>query len=152
MQSLIALLQHTEAERDRTLAACQAASAAHLSAQSQYDQLLDYRREYEARWNGQFSQQGQIELVRCYHGFMLRLTQAVEHQQAVVQGAQTRLASARAALRERETRVAAVRKLIERRSVRERGELARREQKLSDEMASHAVRDSTIHGGLASTF
>jgi flagellar protein FliJ len=151
MPSLVILLQHAERERDRSLAACQAASAAQQAAQAQYEQLLEYRREYQSRWSDQFSQQGQIELVHCYHGFMLRLTQAVEHQLAVLQGACARADAARAALRNLEIRVASVRKMIERRSQRERGEHGRREQKVADEMASRVLHES-MHGGLASTF
>ena len=152
MESLLLVLKHAEEERDQSLAACQAANANHLAAQAQYEQLLGYRSDYEARWQGQFSQQGQIELVHCYHAFMLRLTQAVEHQQATLQQASLRLDQTQAALREREVRVASVRKLLERRRQRVRREQARREQKLNDERASRLAQDSAFPSGMASLY
>ena len=97
------------------------------------------------------SEQGQIELVRSYHGFMQRLTQALDHQQGTVKAAVTREAKARVVLREREVRVASVRKLLERREQQASSDSHRREQKFNDEMASRVVQDSSVQG-LASTF
>ncbi len=151
MNTLLTLLRQAEDERDRCAALWLAAANAHSAIEAQYEQLMAYRREYETRWSRQFSEQGQMELVRSYHGFMLRLTQAVEHQQGTVQGAATRAQQARSQLRERELRVASVRKLIERRQQQVRVDTTRREQKFSDEMASRVVRDSAFHG-LASTY
>ncbi len=65
MESLQLLLKHAEEERDRALGAFQLANANQLAAEAQHVQLLGYRRDYEARWQGQFSQLGQIDLVRC---------------------------------------------------------------------------------------
>jgi flagellar protein FliJ len=157
MNSLLTMLRQAESERDRCAAAWLVASNAHAAIAAQYDQLLAYRREYEQRWIHQFSDLGQIELVRSYHGFMLRLTQAVEHQQGTVQDAATRAAQARAQLLAREVRVASVRKLIERRQQVARAQAGRREQKFNDEMASrdthdmHDTHDSALMG-LTSTF
>ncbi len=151
MNSLLTMLRQAEDERDRCAAAWFVAQNAHASIEAQYEQLLAYRREYETRWIHQFSEVGQIELVRSYHGFMVRLTQAVEHQQGTVQAAAARAAQARAQLQQREMRVAAVRKLIERREQIARTEAGRREQKFNDEMASRVVHDSAYQG-LASTF
>jgi flagellar protein FliJ len=160
MNSLLTMLQQAEAERDRCAAAWRVASNAHAAIAAQYDQLLAYRREYEQRWIHQFSDLGQIELVRSYHGFMLRLTQAVEHQQGTVQDAATRATQARAQLLAREVRVASIRKLLERRQQAARTQAGRREQKFNDEMASrqshgrhgsHDTHDSALMG-LTSTF
>ncbi len=151
MNSLLTMLRQAEEERDRCAAVWFGANNAHAAIEAQYEQLLAYRREYETRWIHQFSELGQIELVRSYHGFMLRLTQAVEHQHGTVQAAATRAAQARAELHQREMRVASVRKLIERRQHVARTEAGRREQKLNDEMASRVSHDSAYHG-LASTF
>ena len=80
LQPLIALLAQTERQRDLALADQAKAQAASEAAQTQADQLLAYRREYEVRWRAQFCQEGRIELVRCYQGFVERLTQAVDQQ------------------------------------------------------------------------
>ena len=150
MQALLTLLEHAEEDRNRALAAHQVASASQLAAQVQFEQLLEYRRDYEARWLTQFAEHGQMELVRSYHAFMIRLTQAVEHQQLALQQAGARLAPARSALRDRELRVASVRKLIERRRQRERAELARCEQKLNDERGWPRAQDSAFPSDMAS--
>lgn len=152
METLALLLKHAEDERDRSMATFQTATVNQSSALAQLDQLLNYRRDCETRWQGQFTQQGQMELVRSYHGFMIRLTQAVEHQQLSVKQAAERLAAARAALRERELRVASVHKLIARRQLRVRSDAARREQKLNDERAWSQVQDSAFPGDMASTY
>ena len=152
MESLQLLLKHAEEERDRALGAFQVANANQLAAEAQHEQLLGYRRDYEARWQGQFSQHGQIELVRCYHAFMVRLDHAVQHQQAARQQTSARLDEASATVREREIRVASVRKLMVRRHQRERSEQARREQKLNDERGAQRVQDSAFPHGMASTY
>ncbi len=79
-----ALLAQTERERDAALAHHRSTLAAHEAARSQAEQLVSYRREYEQRWNAQFRREGKIELVRCYQGFMERLTQAVDGQARAV--------------------------------------------------------------------
>jgi flagellar protein FliJ len=152
MKTLETLLRHSEAERDRCFATAQTAGEHERAAQAQYDQLLDYRRDYEARWHDQFSRQGTMELVQCYQGFMLRLSQAVEHQQAALQHATSRLEQARAALLAREIRVASVRKLIDRRRQRERGERDRREQKSTDESGARPAHDSVLPSGFAALY
>ena len=152
MKTLLPLLQLAEAERDRALAVWQATRDASRDAQSQFDQLLGYRREYEQRWQGQFSQQGQIELVHCYQGFILRLNQAIEHQQAAVQLACTHLEAAGEQLRAREIRVVSVRKLIERRDSRALLAEQRHEQKNSDEYAARRSLENVSPGDLASSY
>jgi len=139
LQPLMALLGQTESERDAALAQQQRAQAAHQAAQAQAAQLVDYRREYEQRWGQRFSSAGHIELVQSYHGFMNRLTQAVEHQARAAAQASVQLDRACAALVEREMRVASVRKLIERRVHEMQTHSARREQRQLDELSARAA-------------
>lgn len=142
MQTLLLLLKHAETDRDSALAACEMARRAEHAARTQHQQLLDYRRDYEMRWNRQFSQGGEMALVRCYHEFMARLSQAVDQQQGTLHNATENKDAALKTLRERELRVASVGKLIERRSREIRLGSERREQKQFDEMASHVVRNA----------
>ena len=139
LQPLMALLAQTESERDAAFAQHQRAQTAHQGAVAQATQLVEYRREYEQRWGERFSSAGHIELVQSYHGFMTRLTQAVEHQQRVAEQASSQLDRAGAVLVEQEMRVASVRKLIERRvqELQRHGE--RREQRQLDELAARAA-------------
>ena len=141
MQTLLLLLKHAETDRDSALAACEMARRAEQAARTQHQQLIDYRRDYETRWNTQFSQGGEMALVRCYHEFMARLSHAVDQQQRTVQNATANKDLALNALRERELRVASVGKLIERRSREIRMGSERREQKQFDEMAARVVRN-----------
>ena len=139
LQPLMALLNQTESERDNAFAFHQRARSAHQAAVAQAEQLVAYRREYEQRWGERFSSAGHIELVQSYHGFMTRLTQAVEHQQRVAEQASTQLDRAGAALVEQEMRVASVRKLIERRVTELQSHNERREQRQLDELAARAA-------------
>ena len=135
-QPLIALVAQSERHRDLALAEEAKARHEREATAAQAEELRVYRSEYEARWSAQFCREGQIELVRCYHGFMARLTQALEHQQRVADAAAARFDRAVAAVRECELQVAAVGKLLERRLEERRGEERRHEQKTNDELAA----------------
>ncbi|MEO7152520.1 MAG: flagellar export protein FliJ [Burkholderiaceae bacterium] len=139
LQPLLALLGQAERERDVCLAQRERAAAAHTAAEAQARQLLDYRSDYQRRWGEQFARTAQIEVVRCYQGFVERLTQAVDQQTRTAAHAAGLLERAGATLLEHELRVASVRKLIERR-LREAGlESDRREQKQTDEFAARSA-------------
>ncbi len=140
MQTLLLLLKHAEADRDSALAASEMAARAERASAAQLEQLVGYRRDYETRWSSHFSQGGEIALVRCYHDFMARLSQAVDQQQHAAQLAAGHKDAALRALLERELRVASVAKLIERRSREIRLGFERREQKQFDEMSARVVR------------
>ncbi len=139
LESLVVLLAEAERERDLASAEVAAARTARDAADAQAEQLIAYRREYEARWNDRFCREGKIELVRCYQGFVTRLNQAVEHQARVAEDAAARLSDGEAALRQSEVRAAAVKKVIERRVEEAQSAAERREQKLGDELASRAA-------------
>ena len=78
LNSLALLLAQAERERDEARAEQFRAEAARRAAATQAEQLVAYRRDYERRWSAEFCRDGKIELVRCYQGFMQRMTQAVE--------------------------------------------------------------------------
>lgn len=139
MQPLLALLGQAERERDEALAQHQRSLATHTAAQAQAEQLLGYRGDYERRWGEQFAREGKIELIRCYQGFIERLTQAVDQQHRIATHAAAQLERAQATLVQQELRVASVRKLIERRVREGRLEADRREQKQTDEFAARAA-------------
>ncbi|MGH8795979.1 MAG: flagellar export protein FliJ [Caldimonas sp.] len=136
LQPLTALLAQSERQRDLALADQMKAQTASDSAQAQAEQLVAYRREYEQRWSAQFCKEGRIELVRCYQGFMERLTQAVDGQLGAARHAAAQLERASATVRERETQVAAVKKLLERRHAEGRAATERDDQKQNDELAA----------------
>lgn len=139
IQALVLVLEQVERERDQALAEQQRAQQVFDGAQHQSEQLLNYRSEYEQRWNSQFRQAGTKEIMQCYQGFMGRLQLAVDQQQHQVTRASATLAAARDVVRAQEMRVAAVRKLIERRQQELALAAGRREQKLTDEQASRAA-------------
>ena len=139
LQPLMALLAHAESERDEALGHRQRMREALDAARTQSEQLVAYRRDYEQRWSERFAQPGQVDVLRCYHGFVARLTQAIEHQARVTAQAERQLERASEALQQQELRVASVHKLIERRvsEIELRG--ARSEQHQLDELASRAA-------------
>ena len=139
LESLVILMAEAERARDLALAEQIRLKSADAAARTQADELLVYRREYEQRWSAQFCREGQIELVRCYQGFMLRLTEAIEQQTRTAAHAALQLARAEATLREHEVRAAAVRKLIERRVSEGQRAAERQQQKTSDELASRVA-------------
>ena len=91
LQPLSALLSHAERERDEALAHRQHMQQALESARTQAEKLVAYRRDYEQRWAQRFTEAGQVQLLHSYHGFVTRLTQAIEHQQRVVVQAERQL-------------------------------------------------------------
>ena len=139
LESLVVLLAEAERERDLALAELGAVKSARAAANAQAEQLVSYRREYENRWSEQFCREGKIELVRCYQGFVERLTQAVDHQSSIAEQATAQVRVAEATLRDCEVRAAAVRKLVERRVQDAQAAAERRAQKQGDELASRAA-------------
>src|SRR3982750_2859059 len=125
LKPLALLLAQAERQRYDAFAEQLKAESARRAAQAQAEQLVLYRREYEQRWSAEFCRDGKIELVRCYQGFILRLTQAVEQQERVAAHAAAQVERAEAIVRGHEIRAAALRKLVERR-LRERGASAAR--------------------------
>ena len=139
LQPLMVLLAQAERQRDLAITEHQRTKAAFEAASEQSRQLLTYRREYEQRWSAQFSRDGKMELVHCYHSFMERLSQAVDQQGRVAEYAQQNTGRAQDQLREIELRCASVRKLIERRTQGIRQSAEKRDQKQTDEQASRTA-------------
>ena len=139
IDTLAVLLGQHARRRDEAAAEHRQAAAARESALAQAEQLLTYRREYEARWRAQFARVGAMALVHCYQGFTDRLALAIEQQGRVIEHAAARLAEACATLREAELRCASVQRLIERRVGEARLVADRRDQKQTDEAATRAA-------------
>lgn len=136
---LMALLGQAERERDTAQSLLVQASDAFAAAQSQADQLVAYRGEYEARFREQFKSNSSVSILQCYQGFSSRLTQAIEQQQQIAAHAERKVEQAREELRDQEMRVASVRKLLERRLTEQRLAADRRDQKQTDEFAARAA-------------
>ncbi|MBV9889414.1 MAG: flagellar FliJ family protein [Rhizobacter sp.] len=135
LNPLSLLLAQAERERDEALAEQFRAEASRRAAATQAEQLLLYRRDYERRWSAEFCREGKIELVRCYQGFMQRMTQAIEQQQRIAAHAAMQAERAEAIGRGHELRVAGLKKLLERRLRDHEVDAARREQRESDDRA-----------------
>ena len=147
LQPLALLLSQAERQRYDSLAEQLKAETAKRAAEAQAEQLVAYRREYEQRWSAQFCREGKIELVRCYQGFIQRLTQAVEQQQRVAAHAAVQVERAEAIVRGAEMRTASLKKLIERRSAELRLSADRAEQKQTDEFGARSVWNHPALGG-----
>jgi flagellar FliJ protein len=145
LQALTTLLQHAERERDEAQSKLLHTEHALVAANGQYLQLQDYRRDYQKRWSEQFGQQGTMEIVNCYHGFVGRLGMAIDQQEQIAVHARQQRDTALMKLRELETRVASIGKLIERRLAEARLQSDQRDQKATDEMASRLAW-ARIHG------
>lgn len=139
LRSLQLLLTQAEAQRDEALAEQMKLEVARRASVAQAEQLVAYRREYEQRWSAEFCREGKIELVRCYQGFIVRLTQAVEQQERIAAHAVVQVERAAAIVRGHDVRAAALKKLVERRAQEGRRVAAGLEQKQSDEHAARAA-------------
>jgi len=139
LQPLALLLAQAERQRYDALAEQLKAETARRAAEAQAEQLVAYRREYEQRWSAQFCQEGKIELVRCYQGFMERLSLAVEQQERIAGQAAAQAERAAAIMRGHDVRAAGLKKLVERRLKEGERIAAGQEQRLSDEQASRAA-------------
>jgi len=135
MNILVTLMEREIQRRDTAAIELRDAQNAVEQARQQGQALLGYRDEYRQRWQAQFQQRATMDILRCYHGFIERLDQAITSQQGSTEAAERRAVGARERLRQRETRVAMVRKLMERRQLAQLQQQERREQKASDETA-----------------
>lgn len=139
LDPLMALLEQAERERDAALADMQKAADAQAAAQTQLDQLIQYRAEYDNRFREQFKQHQGIVALQGYQVFADRLSQAIEQQGRVVNHSANRVNEARQVLLEQEMRVVSVRKLLERRLNEIKLGTERREQRQTDEFATRAA-------------
>ena len=146
LQTLQLLLEKEQGLRDEAQAALRAAVRQAEGAQAQLDGLVGYRTEYHQRWSTQFARGAAMDIVRCYHGFIARLDQAVAQQQGSVRMAQAGVESARKRLVEREIRVATVERLMQRRRELLARMADRRETKNLDEMAQRRSRAADLVG------
>lgn len=137
-RSLQAVLDQAQDRRDAALAATLRAEDFAARARQQERQLQDYRADYQRRAPTQMTEPGHnvnMELVRCHHGFMQRLDQAVAQQTARrTQLGQTANAE-REALLALELHVAAVGRLMQRRHAEASQREQRQEQRRTDEWA-----------------
>ena len=139
LQTLLLLLEKEQGLRDEAQAGVRAAVRQSEAAQQQLDSLCGYRTEYQQRWSAQFTRGATMEIVRCYHGFVARLDQAIAQQQGSVRMAQVGVENARNL-----TYKAA--------RLRDRGEPIRAASAMaklySSEIAVNATREAVqIHGG-----
>lgn len=142
-QSLQTLLDHATRERDVAIAALVQAEDQARRMRQQWEQLLAYRADYDAKSPAQHGRATTMDQLRGHHAFMQRLDQALSQQQGLLTGADQQVVRRRQTLLERETRLASVRKLQERRLHDQQRSAARREQQRSDEAATQrAWRDS----------
>lgn len=148
METLAALLEQAEAQRNAALAAFNQVRARRDAARQQALELDAYRADYQQRWNQQFQARGtSLDIVRCYRQFADRLDLAITQQALAIDVAEQALLRANDTLAAHELRVASVRKLIERREDEARRGAERREQRASDELALRiASRRTTIEG------
>lgn len=147
-QTLTVLLEREQGTRDSAALALQRAEQQLDRANSQAEQLAQYRTEYIARWAAHFNRQSAMEIVHCYRSFMQRLDQALVQQQAVAERCAGTVQRCRAELLAAELRVAAVKKLIGRRVEDHQRVLARRDQKQTDEAAQRSSWMAGNGGGL----
>ncbi len=149
LQPLRLLLGQAERQRDEALADQSRAETLRRAAAAKAEDLVVYRREYEQRWSAQFCREGRIELVRCYQGFMERLSQAVEQQAGAAALAAVQVEQITRLVCGHDMRAAGLKKLIERRLQEAARQAERGEQAQSDERAARATWTQMNEGGFS---
>lgn len=129
------LVEQSERERDTRLGRLRQAEQALQLAEAQATQLADYREDYRRRAPALNGRGAHIELVRCHHGFMQRLDQAIEQQRATLHHHRQNASAQREALLECEMRLAALRRLQQQRAGQAAHRAARQDQRQGDEVA-----------------
>ena len=76
-QTLELLLDREQSELDAATLAMHQAERHLMRVDGQVAQFERYRADYVTRWQGEVSQQGGVEILHCYRGFMHRLDDAV---------------------------------------------------------------------------
>jgi flagellar protein FliJ len=136
---LLAVLEQAETRRDAALARTLQAEEAAQRAFAQEQQLQDYRGDYQRRSPTQATGTGDsrasvdMALIRCHHGFMQRLDQAVDQQSARRGQLEQAAAAEREALLALELHVAAIGRLMQRRRAEAAVRAQRLEQRQTDE-------------------
>ena len=151
-QALMLVLESAEKVRDEAMAQFENARRNHDAARQQAQSLVDWRKDYQQRWQSQFQRSGGMEILRCYQDFMVRLGDAIQEQDKRVEQARLFMDRCRSHLIECERKVAAVGQLIERRIEEQQLKERRQEQKAMDEMASRAGRRASGLGSGNSSF
>ena len=139
---LMLVLEAAQKARDAAMADLEGARRAMDAAKQQSQSLVDWRKEYQNRWQSQFKQIGGMEIMRCYQDFMERLAEAVTDQDKRVEQARLYMERCREQLIERERKVAAVAQLMERRQVEMLQKQNRQDQKATDEVAARSGRSA----------
>ena len=139
LHTLNILLGRHERDRDAAMTEHMKLVASSRAAAAQAEELREYQRQYEQRWQAQFACQGGIELMHAYKSFTDRLDKAIEQQTRVAEMAADRVKQALTSLREIELRCASVERLIERRQAEQLLVAERVEQRQSDEAATRAA-------------
>ncbi|MBL8340725.1 MAG: flagellar export protein FliJ [Rubrivivax sp.] len=129
------LLEQAERERDLATARLLQAEEALRTARLQADQLGAYRADYRRRAPALNGRGAHIELVRCHHGFMQRLDQALDQQHDTLRRHHEGATALREALLECEMRVAAIGRLLQQRAAQATRLAARQDQRHTDEAA-----------------
>lgn len=115
-----------------------------LHAQSQMDALTGYAGETDQRWLGAGAGQLSVELMRHHYQFMDRLQAAIALQTQAIANAQRQVELVAKTLLQAEHRLAGLKQVLASRQLTVLKQQQRREQRLTDEMASimHARRQA----------
>jgi flagellar protein FliJ len=132
------LREIAEDRRDGTSARLAEAVAQRDTARQKLEMLVDYRSDYDSRLAHSATGGIDAEKLRSYRQFLVNLQRAIDQQTEVLVQAQQRVAQAQVLWRAEQRQVDSFRILDERRVATETREASRREQKLTDELATRA--------------
>lgn len=106
------------------------------AARQRLDDLVTYKREYQLRLTGSAGQGMAIHLLRDYHVFLVKLEQAIHHQEEEVAQAHVQWEKAHANWLDQRQKVKAYETLADRHRAESVRQEEKRELRLSDEATS----------------
>lgn len=135
--SLQALLQHALHRQEAAERLLRMLGRKEAAARQRLEEIHGYKREYQQRMKGAGERGLDIHLLRDYHAFLLKIDQAIAHQESELAHARENWEKAHAKWLELRRQVKAYEVLAERRRSEERRREERRDQRLTDEVATH---------------
>ncbi len=110
------------------------------TAELQMQQLQSYANETDTRWTNQAQQSSTPEIMKHHYQFMARLTHAIDLQNGMLDTHRRAAEAQRLEVIEAEGRVSSLQQVCDQIRREEEQKLARREQKIADEMAANQYR------------
>lgn len=136
LRGILLAIEMATRQRDEHAKTVARAKRTALHAQAQMNALTGYAGETDQRWLGAGANQLSVEMMRHHYQFMDRLQAAINLQTQAIANAQRQVDLVSKTLLQAEHRLAGLKQVLASRQLTVQQQQLRREQRLTDEMAS----------------